>query len=342
MANHCRRTQQGTDESGGAVIFLLWLVLVGIVGYVLFVALLYRVGAPPRVEHYESVVYPVDSAAIVVRSGQRPHATVIAMHGLFEDPRYFTQFYADPDIQLILVASGDYHVPFEAARREPADWATVPASAVGTIEYDAAVLVQALERLPATRSIRVHGHSRGGAVTLEAASMRPDLFRGVDVILEAPVVPRARPHRRVPGALLWLTPMVFTLWRREPISIYNKHLFGRLDDPRKRMLIEALPSNPRRLVTVMRNLSSLEQWMERRSFDVYRNIERGTVLIADDDRVLDSGSIRASVQHAEGRLQIVEVLDCSHFILLDKPDSFPPVRKGGRATLRRIAGADAT
>jgi pimeloyl-ACP methyl ester carboxylesterase len=288
------------------------------------------------------VVYPVGSAAIVVRSGQRPHATVIAMHGLFEDPRYFTQFYADPDIQLILVASGDYHVPFEAARREPADWATVPASAVGTIEYDAAVLVQALERLPATRSIRVHGHSRGGAVTLEAASMRPDLFRGVDVILEAPVVPRARPHRRVPGALLWLTPMVFTLWRREPISIYNKHLFGRLDDPRKRMLIEALPSNPRRLVTVMRNLSSLEQWMERRSFDVYRNIERGTVLIADDDRVLDSGSIRASVQHAEGRLQIVEVLDCSHFILLDKPDSFPPVRKGGRATLRRIAGADAT
>jgi pimeloyl-ACP methyl ester carboxylesterase len=135
--------------------------------------------APPAVR-LDAVAYDVGSAVIIERNGPAPWATVICMPGFLEDPRYFLHTYADPDLQLILLSSADYHVPFAGLKRQPAPWARTPTVEPGTIEYDAIVLVQALEHLPRTTSIRVHGHSRGGAVALEAASLRPDLFRDVE------------------------------------------------------------------------------------------------------------------------------------------------------------------
>lgn len=316
---------------------LIIVILVIAVGYGLRLVLLYRVGTAPRAEDFAGVVFRVGQAAVAERSAPQPRATVVAMPGLFENPRYFTRFYSDPDIQLILLTSADYHVPF-AAEPTNADWATPPPSVPGTIEYDAAVLVQALEHLPKSAAVRVHGHSRGGAVVLEAAAMRPDLFRGAEVILEAPVVPRARPRRPTSRAARWFIPFVVALWRRAPISKQNQYMFGRLDDSRKRELIGELPFNPRRLITVVRNLESLETWMAQRAPDVYQNVKRGTILIADDDQVLDSDSIRTAAQQAGQRLNVVEVQDCSHFIVLDRPEAVPPLDADRRA--RRPATAN--
>jgi pimeloyl-ACP methyl ester carboxylesterase len=124
---------------------------------------------------------------------------------------------------------------------------------------------------------------------------------------------------------LWLVPYLFLLWRLRPISPFNRHIYGRLDDARKRAVIMALPFNPRRLVTAMRNLRSLLSWMRSRDVELYRNVECGTILIADRDRVLAPDAMRASARHAEGRLRIVEVNDCSHFVLFDRPDAIPPL-----------------
>lgn len=313
------------------MIAVVWLLLLVAAAFVWRARLLYRVGAPRQVEDFDGVVYRVGAAAVAERVSRGAHATVICMHGFLENPCYFTRYYADPDIQLILITSGDYHVPFAAPRYRTADWAGVPEYALGTIEYDAAVLVQALEHLPTARAIRVHGHSRGGAVALEAAAMRPDLFRGVEVILEAPVLPRGEPRLPVPRALRWFIPFYLALWRLRPISPFSRYVFGRLDDARKRALIAALPFNPRRLATAMRNLESLDAWMRQREVGVYENVGSGAILIADDDQVLAPAAMRAAAQPAGGGLRIVEVADCSHFVLLDRPEALPPLRKDAGA-----------
>lgn len=309
------------------MLFIVWFwFLLVAVAIVLHVRLLYRVGAPRQIEEFQGVIYRVGQAAVAERKGSDdPRATVIAMHGYLENPCYFTRYYDDPGIQLIVLASGDYHVPFTGAEYRNAGWEATPMQVLGTIEYDAAVLVQVLEHLPKTKSIRVHGHSRGGAVVLEAAARRPDLFRDVEVILEAPVLPRGKPSLPVIPGTLWVVPYFFLLWRKRPLSPFNRHIYGRLDDPRKRSVIEALPFNPRRLITATRNLRSLAAWMKDRDVGMYGNVERGAILIADNDHVLAPDAMRASALKAEGRLRVIEVSNCSHFVLYDRPDAIPPL-----------------
>src|SRR5262249_4144672 len=145
--------------------------------------LLHREWGRRHAEPFDGVVYRVGEAAVAERRCDGPRATVLTIHGFVEDLRYFTHFYDDPSVQLIALTSCDYHVAIGEPRHERADWACAPSAPPGSIEYDAAVLVQALEHLPRARHVRVHGHSRGGAVVLEAASMRPDLFERVEVLL---------------------------------------------------------------------------------------------------------------------------------------------------------------
>jgi pimeloyl-ACP methyl ester carboxylesterase len=245
------------------------------------------------------------------------------MHGFVSDMRYFTHHYSDPDIQLILLTSCDYHVPITEPRYRSAPWAKVPTEPEGTIPYDAAVLVQALEHLPRTRTIRVHGHSRGGAVILEAASMRPDLFQQVEVVLEAPVLPQARPYVSATAAQLWLLSFTVPLWRREPISKHNRGAFGPLENERKRELIMAFPFNPKRVATMVSNMRGIEDWMKGRDASLYRNLARGTVLVPGKDRVLDTHSMLESAQRAGPALNVVKLDGCSHFPLWDWPEALP-------------------
>lgn len=291
--------------------------------------LLYRVSPQHHAEPFDGIVFRVGTACVVERASANPRATVICMHGFVEDFRYFTQFYADRDVQLIMIMSADYHVPIIDPQYRNADWIKTPLLSEGTIEYDAMVLTQALEHLPKTSSVRVHGHSRGGAVALEAAAMRPDLFRDVELILEAPVLPGAKPRRPLSPVMYWLFPFLIVQWRRHPISNYNRRQWGRLDDPRKRELIMGLPFNPKRVVTMIRNVKSIAAWQARKNYDLYRNVERGTVLIAEDDQILDPVSMRASAEQAAGRLRNVWLPNCSHFVLWDQPSAIPPLETSG-------------
>ncbi|WP_224242660.1 alpha/beta hydrolase [Hyalangium gracile] len=300
-------------------------VLAGIV--ILFLALrqwlLHRESSPPGREPFDGDVYRVGKAAIAERRCEHPRATVICMHGFVADMRYFTHYYRDPDLQLILLTSCDYHVPITEPRYRSAPWAKEPTAPEGSIAYDAAVLVQALEHLPRTRNIRVHGHSRGGAVILEAASMRPDLFEQVEVVLEAPVLPQARPYVKTTAVELWLMAFVVPMWRREPISRRNRGAWGPLDNERKRELIMAFPFNPKRVATMVSNLRELEEWMRKRDASLYQHIPRGTVLVPGKDRVLDMHSMLESAQRAGPGLSVVKLDGCSHFPLWDRPDALP-------------------
>ncbi|MAM88653.1 MAG: alpha/beta hydrolase [unclassified Hahellaceae] len=286
--------------------------------------LLRRESKPRSAEPFDGVVYQVGSAAIVERQCDSPSATVICMHGFVENLTYFTGFYDQPDVQLIAVNSCAYHLPIESPRFVDADWIKSPTAPEGSIEYDAQVLNQALEHLPKSQRVRVHGHSRGGALVLEAARQRSDLFQEVEVILEAPVLPQARPVSAISPAAMWFMGFLVPLWRRKPISRHNRGAWGPLEDERKRAFIEGLPFNSRRTDVMVANLRSMLLWMEKNEADIFGCLTHGIIIVPGKDRVLDVESMTTSAKSAARHgVSILEVEHCSHFVLLDRPDVFP-------------------
>lgn len=292
--------------------------------------LMHQHGTPPPPEPFDGVVYRVGAATVAERRSTAPRHTVLCMHGFLEDHRYFLRHYAADDVQLLLVTSAGYHLPVKAPVERPADWARVPAAPEGSIAYDAEVLLQALEHLVHTPSVRVHGHSRGGAVILEAASRRPDLFENVEVVLEAPVLPQGRQYRAMSRAQLWLLPFFIGAWRKEPISRRNLPTWGPLDDARKKELISAYPSNVRTVATMVHNIEDLDRWMREKDASLFRHVKRGVVLVPGKDKVLDAKAMLAAAQACGGHLDVVQLEGCSHFPLFDRPDAVPPL--GGVAS----------
>ena len=139
-------------------------------------------------ETFEGVIEQVGESVVAYRSaGPSPHQSVIAIHGFLEDFRYFTALYRDPSLELVLVNNSGYHCPVIGWPAARASWSEVDNPyPVGSIEHDAFVFNLALTHRVTGARVRAHGHSRGGAVILEAARQNPALFRDVEVILEAP------------------------------------------------------------------------------------------------------------------------------------------------------------
>lgn len=303
-------------------IVLLITIVIAIAALGLYVWLLRRVGPAPPAEPFDGDVYQVGAGAIVERGPARPQFSVVAMHGFMEDFRYFAELYDRPEVQFIGVLSGDYHLPIAGARPRQPPWAEAPRAPVGTIRHDAELLCQALAQLARGDRVRVHGHSRGGAVVTEAAVLRADLFEGVEVVLEAPVLPGGRPFKPLPGLVYALLPLLMPLWRLRPINPTNIGAWGRLNIPRKRQLIEALPFTPRRVSTMLTNLRDMDRWMQETDPTVLDNLPRGVVLVPKKDRVLEPAAMEAAARRA-GHLETVLLPGCSHFVRFDRPEAFP-------------------
>ncbi|KZZ73574.1 hypothetical protein A3765_27015, partial [Oleiphilus sp. HI0130] len=195
-------------------------------------------------EMFSGKVFTVGKGAVSVRNhSEKATHTVIGVHGFLENHCYFTQAYQEPSTELILLTCSNYHIPVEGPLPEPASWEIPIKYLEGTIEYDACILTQALENLPTTNKIRIHGHSRGGAVILEAVNQRPELFEHVEVILEAPALPGGKTHPLVSALLepvshgMW--PWVIRLINSTPSSSYGQMFFGKMN-PRKRKLLHKL------------------------------------------------------------------------------------------------------
>ncbi|SER86601.1 MULTISPECIES: alpha/beta hydrolase [Halopseudomonas] len=272
----------------------------------------------------EADIYRVGEAFIARRRSQNPVSSVVVMHGFLENPLYFTRYYQDPSIELIMLTSAGYHLPLQTPVFQQPPWKATPALATGTIVGDAQVLNLALEHLVTTNTVRVHGHSRGGAVVLEAARQRPELFEPVEVILEAPVLPQGQLYQPTSKIVHWLMPLVHLLWQHKPAGILRSPIWGPLDDSFKRELILAMPFNPRRSRVLMTNTRDIADWMTNTGPDIYRHVRRGAVLVPGRDRVLQSEAMLDSARQAEN-LQIIEVPDGSHFVLLDNPEAIPPL-----------------
>lgn len=305
--------------------------LIGIIGLALLVIfylrkyLLRKESAQQQAMTFDGELFPVGQACLAKRAHHGATSTVIVIPGFMENFLYFTEHYADPAIELILLTSADYHVPVTHPRFTSASWAKPPKARAGSIAYDAAVLNLALTHLVTTQNVRVHGHSRGGAVTLEAARQQPALFEQVEVVLEAPVLPQGLPYAPLPAALRWCLPFLLPFWQQQPINDRNRHIWGPLENPRKRELIMGVPFNPKRAGIMLANLKDMADWMPNTSTDIYQHVKRGAILVPGHDRILQSAAMLASARQAEN-LQIIEIDGGSHFVLPDHPESIPPLQ----------------
>ena len=272
-------------------------------------------------EMFSGKVYTVGKGAVSVRNhSSKAENTVIGVHGFLENHCYFTQSYQNPSTELILLTCSNYHIPVSGPMPEPADWEVPIKYLEATIEYDACILNQALANLPTTRNIRIHGHSRGGAVILEAISQRPELYEHVEIILEAPALPGGKTHPLVSAMLepvshgMW--PWVIRLINNTPSSSYGQMFFGKMNR-RKKQLLQKLFTATRDHLTIVRNIENLFAWMEKADYSVYQHIRHGTFLIPKVDRILDRNLMLKSAQHSPNSVRIVETEAMSHFVTLD-------------------------
>ncbi len=278
-------------------------------------------------EMFSGRVYRVGKGAVSVRnhSGEAVH-TVICVHGFLANHCYFTDTYEAPTTELILLTCSNYHIPVNGVTPEDAPWDTHIKPLEGTVEYDACILNQALVHLPSTRNIRIHGHSRGASVILEAIIRQPELYRHVEVVLEAPALPQGRLHPMVTAILkpidhgMW--PYLIRLINSTHYSIYSKTFFGRMN-ARKKLLLRNVFSATRDPLTIVRNLENIIEWMERRDASVYQYIGKGYILLPGTDHILDQTALVASASQCPARISIVQTRSSSHFIGLDDRSWIP-------------------
>ena len=278
-------------------------------------------------EMFSGRVFTVGKGAVSVRNHSgKAENTVIGVHGFLENHCYFTQSYQDATTELILLTCSNYHVPVSGPCPEPAPWELPIKSLEGTIEYDASILNQAMENLPTTENIRVHGHSRGGAVVLEAIKQRPDLYTKADIILEASVLPQGQLHPLVTALLepvshgMW--PWVIRFINSTPASSYGQSFFGKMNT-RKKQLLNKLFTATKDHLTIVRNIENIMAWMEKTSFEVYDHINHGTFLIPKVDRILDRAAMLTSAENSPNSVRIIETEASSHFITLDSQEWLP-------------------
>ncbi len=278
-------------------------------------------------EMFSGRVYRVGKGAVSVRNHSgKAEQTVIGVHGFLENHCYFTQAYEAPTTELILLTCCNYHIPVNGVTPESPDWEVPIKHLEATIEYDACILIQALTNLPSTDNIRVHGHSRGGAVILEAVRQRPELFENVEVVLEAPVLPQGKLHALVTTLLepvshgMW--PWLIRLIDSAPSSAYGQTFFGKMN-PRKKVLLSRLFTATKDHLTLVRNIENIMDWMERTDTAVYQHVRHGTFLISQVDRILDRGAMLNSARQSPTTMRIVETNAPSHFITLDSDEWVP-------------------
>lgn len=257
--------------------------------------------------------------------------SIICFPGFMETMQYFTQLYKDFDVDLIVINNIDYHNPFQDKAIQDLDWKDIVPYREGTIAYDAAIVNLVIKHLVKTDRVIVHGHSRGGAVVLDAARQNQKQFSDIDLLLEAPVLPQAFLPQgsemiyyyggRV--ALPFLIPLVNAL----PPSLRQKSpLFIKMSE-RKSELLTPMLANPNNAEILFKQSKDILQWPATTTFDVFDNGQSCTIVIGESDKVLSRRRMKASALQAEAisltnpsvDIQIVETTETDHFISIEQP-----------------------
>jgi pimeloyl-ACP methyl ester carboxylesterase len=280
---------------------------------------------------FNGELYRAGETVIARRPAQENDSrTVVCFPGFLEDMRYFQALYANFEGELILVNNADYHCPFSAANVTPLQWPENP-YALGSIEHDGFYLAHTVQNLAGGSEVAVHGHSRGGAVVLEAGRQFPEIMqadeRQVTAVLEAAVLPQAKtagkgsepvPHRLI----CYFLPIVLGLSRRAGVDKLLKQPMMRPTNDLKTELCLSVYSNARHYSTCVANVRSLVLWQKTHDYTLYSNYRKVVVLLGARDDVLDNASMLASAKagsEVNPGVSIVQTQNTNHFISLEQP-----------------------
>lgn len=303
-----------------------FLLFIAVIAYLLF---RYRrrllVDDCPRLnfEAFEGEVYQVGETYVARRkAAKKPKQSIVCIHGFMEDMRYFTELYEDPHIELILVTNSGYYCPFSTKDLIQPKWAEPNPFLPYSIEYDAYALRIAVENLATTSKIKLHGHSRGGAVVLDAVRQSPAILGESEVVLEAAVLPQGkalfgRPVS-LPTLLEWIFPISLGLMSKVPFRWYAGIALKPLSD-RKKALLPGLWFNAKNQRVALENLRSMGDWTTKTDYSIYNNVKNGTFLIGQIDNVLDRTSMIDSAERAHDGFNIILTKGTTHFISLEEP-----------------------
>lgn len=281
---------------------------------------------------FDGEVYRVGETVIARRpAAAGSERTVICFPGFLEDMRYFLALYEGEDCELILINNAGYHCAFPLDRARTLHWPENP-HPVGTIEHDGYLLGQVLRELAHGSEVTLHGHSRGGAVVLEAGRQCPELMRAwgrrVRALLEAPVLPGARLVGRgsdpVPSAMIrYLLPIALGLLRSARPERLLRQPMMRPTNALKSELCLSIYANPRRYGMCVTNVRNIRAWQARHDASLFGRFADVVVIMGERDDVLDNASMRASAERGRALnpgVRIVATAGTNHFVSLERPE----------------------
>jgi pimeloyl-ACP methyl ester carboxylesterase len=254
--------------------------------------------------------------------------TIVCMHGWLEDYRYFTELYSSKDGDLILINSSDYHAANKNITPIKADWQKKITYERHTIEHDASVLIQAVKSLASTDELLLHGHSRGGAVILEAIKQNQELFKNATVILEAPLLPEApldkvnkRPkalNDLISYIIMYLLPFIVTWMAIFGIPNFILKSISPMNERKKHLLL-GMMNNHKYAKVLLDNLKNMKEWTLNNKVDLFDGIKKGYILIGSKDDVLSRSLMLKIANRSKDNITVIQSKNSSHFLTLDIP-----------------------
>lgn len=279
--------------------------------------------AIPKSQFSGDIYIAGDSMVAKRKMDGKPARSIICMPGFLETPQYFMELYKDVDAELILINNLNYHSPFILDKAKQVDWSAANEYAPGTIEHDAYFLGQVMTHLATTENVLVHGHSRGGAVVLDAGRQFPALMGSVSALLEAPVLPQAlvagRPDPRLDFLKYFGFPFLFTLMRLNPAGSLAKSPMMRPNNELKQKTLLHLYQAPKQYKTAVVNIRSITDWQRDTPISIFNNIKDVTVVVGARDSVLNLRSMISSAEQAQN-VRVVKTEKTNHFVSLETPE----------------------
>jgi pimeloyl-ACP methyl ester carboxylesterase len=311
--------------------FLALLVLIIVTLHAYRQSWAYRTLEPIYFGELDGDIYRAGDTYIAIRAGhEQSQKTIICVPGYVENMRYFQALYADVDCQLILLNNSDYHCPFKSEAITTLAWEDNP-HPLGTIPHEAFRLGQLIREFASGTNIILHGHSRGGAIVLDAARQFPELVRQQDkqisAILEAPVLPGgllahdgSKPLKAMIAS--YLTPIALGRGRHTTAEQLDKIPFMQPTNAHKTDICLSVFSNAKHYLTNVTNMRDIQHWQRTVGDDVYAHYSQITVVVGERDDVLDNTTIIASAERGQQLnpgITLLQTANTNHFVTLEQP-----------------------
>ena len=283
-------------------------------------------------EAFDGDLFEVGETVFAIRRCQGGEdKTIICFPGFTETMTYFIALYKNEHCQLIFVNNALYQCPFDMSGSEKLNWDANPFQAA-TIQYDGFHLAKIIKDYASHDKIFVHGHSRGGAVVLDAGRQFPEITRAdgryITAILEAPVVPKGTavaPHPGKVGQVItnYVMPIVFSLYAKISREKLEKMLMMKPTNDLKTNIVMKNFKSPKHYWVYLVNVANIAEWQAEQDHSLYETYHQVVLLQGERDDVLQNESMEASAlvgQSLNKTLRIIKTTGTNHFISLERPE----------------------